>query len=130
MERKRAFIIHGWTGRDDQDWFPWALKELESRGYSASTPAMPNPDYPVMSEWLAEMTNSLGKLRQTDILIGHSMGCQTIIRYLDQQNEKVDKVILVAGWEILSKEALPLPEDHKIVQSWYETPINYEKVKH
>lgn len=129
MERKRAFIIHGWTGRNNQDWFPWALEELKERDYDAYAPAMPNPDSPVISEWLGEMTKVIGELKATDILIGHSMGCQAVLRYLDQRNEYVDKVILIAGWEILSEKALPLPEDHEIVKPWYETPINYEKVK-
>ena len=129
MKGKRAFIIHGWTGRNNKDWFPWALEELKKRGYKASALMMPNPDYPVMADWLQKIKKIIGQLESSDILIGHSMGCQAILRYLDQQNEKVDKVILVAGWEVLSEEALPLPEDHEIIKPWYETPIDYKKVK-
>ena len=88
MKRKRAFIIHGWTGRNNQDWFPWALDKLKERGYEASAPAMPNPDYPVMADWLEEIGKVIGKLEPSDVLIGHSMGCQAVIRYLDQRNEK------------------------------------------
>ena len=130
MEKKRAFIIHGWTGRNNQDWLPWALNELDKKGYKTSAPAMPKPDYPIMAEWLAVMKKIIGKLEATDVLIGHSMGCQAIIRYLDVRNEKVNKVILVAGWEVLSQAALPLPEDLEIVKPWYEVPIDYQKAKH
>lgn len=129
MNKKRVFIIHGWAGAHDQDWLPWAVTELNKKGYQAIAPAMPEPDHPVMSEWLAQMEKVIGELQPTDILIGHSMGCQTILRYLDTRNEKVDKVILVAGWEILTEEALPEPEDHIIVKPWYETPIDFPKVK-
>jgi len=61
MRRKRAFVIHGWTGRNNQDWFPWILRELEKRDYTAMAPAMPNPDYPVMSEWLEEMKKVMSR---------------------------------------------------------------------
>ena len=129
MKGRRAFVIHGWTGRNNQDWFPWILRELGTRGYEAVAPSMPSPDNPKIDDWLRKMKKIVGMLRPTDVLIGHSLGCQAILRYIDQQNEKVDKVILIAGWDVLSKEAFPLPEDFDVVKPLYESPIHYENVR-
>ena len=128
---KRAFIIHGWTTTNKQDWLPWAAKEIASKGYQVTAPLMPDTNYPIIKDWLAKMVEIVGTAQPSDIFIGHSLGCQAILRYLDSQpaNTKVDKLILVAGGQILSPEALPLPEDEIIFAPWRDTPINFAKIK-
>jgi hypothetical protein len=49
---KRAFIIHGYLSFPEEAWLPWMKCELERRGYQTALPAMPNPNAPVICEWL------------------------------------------------------------------------------
>lgn len=128
---KRVFIIHGWTTTNQQDWIPWAVKETTKKGYTVIAPLMPDTNYPMIEAWVQKMAEVVGVVQPTDIFIGHSLGCQAILRYLETQPEhtKFDKLILVAGAQHLSREALPLPEDEGIFAPWRNTPINFEKIR-
>jgi predicted alpha/beta hydrolase family esterase len=55
------------------------------------------------------------------LLVGHSIGCQTILRYLAQAYVPVGKVIFVAGWI----ELTGLDETEQVIaRPWLEIPIN------
>jgi len=124
-------LIHGWTGRPTRDWFLWAKKALEEKGFEVHVPEMPDPDYPKIEPWIAKVKETVGDPRSNDILIGHSMGCQAILRYLQTlpESSKVGKVILVAGFENLKDAAFVALEDWETFKPWKKAPINYGKIK-
>lgn len=128
----RIFLIHGWTGRNDKDWFPWAIDQLRRQHYQVYAPLLPDTDHPIITAWVNTISQLVDTPRPSDIFIGHSLGCQAILRYLATQpdNTHVDKVILVAGAQLLSPAALPLKEDEVIFKPWRDTPINFAKVRH
>ncbi|MEI7632208.1 MAG: alpha/beta hydrolase [bacterium] len=121
---KRVFIIHGYTGYPDKNWFPWLKNELEKLGLEVAVPAMPNTNAPKLEEWLHHLKQTVGTPNKETYLIGHSLGCPTILRYLESldDGQTIGGAILVAGFA----EPLPhLPElDSFTVRSW-----NDEKVK-
>ena len=125
----RAFIIHGWYGSPKGDWIPWLTEQLKSKGYEVTAPGMPNTDNPKINPWVNKLKEAVGKLEKDDVLIGHSIGCQTILRFLEtlQSDEKVNKVIFVAPWMKLAN--LLGDEEWKIAKPWLETPIKLNKVK-
>lgn len=125
---KRVIIIHGWGGSPKTDFLPWAKKELENKDYEVIVSAMPDSENPRIESWVPYLANVIGKVRETDILIGHSIGCQAILRFLQTLNEdkKVDRVILVAGWVKLKGLA---DEEKPIADSWEQTPIEWGNVK-
>jgi predicted alpha/beta hydrolase family esterase len=129
--KKRVFIIHGWDGYPEEGCFPWLKKELESRGYNVQNPAMPNPIKPVIEEWVPFLAQKISKPDENTFLFGHSIGCQTILRYLQSlsENSKIGGVVLLAPWLGLTDEAFEDEEDRIIAKPWLETPINWEKVK-
>ena len=96
----RVFIIHRWSGSPDKDWVPWLAEMLREKGYEVITPTMPDTDKPRIEPWVKKLKDTLGKPRHDDVLIGHSIGCQTILRFLERLKEgnRVRKVILVAPW--------------------------------
>lgn len=124
-------MIHGWTGSATRDWFPWAKNELEEKSYEVFVPEMPEPDYPRIGPWIAKIKETVGEPRLDDIIVGHSMGCQGILRYLQTLPEgtKIKKVILIAGFEKLKEAAFEVPEDRVIFKPWSEVPIDYPKIK-
>lgn len=128
----RLFLVHGWAGSPTKDWFPWAKNELEKLGYEVVAPEMPDTDHPRIGPWVDKLTEVVGNIRESDIFIGHSIGCQAIERYFQilPPGTKVKTVILVAPWIKLTEETFKESEDSRqIVAPWYETPIEYEKVK-
>ena len=126
---KRAIIIHGWGGNSLGGWIPWVKRELEAKGVKVDTPNMPNSESPVIDHWVPHLQKVIGTPDEDTYLVGHSIGCQTILRYLEKNNIKVGGVCFVAGWFSLSGEVIANPEDAVIAKPWVETPINLEKVR-
>ncbi len=80
--KNRVFLIHGWEGRPDGHWFPWLALELRARGWEVNAPQMPHSAEPKVGEWLKFLREYVGKPNQHTYLVGHSLGCITIARYL------------------------------------------------
>lgn len=110
---------------------PWAKEELTKRGFEVRIPEMPETDNPKIAAWVNYLAKEIGEPDENTILIGHSIGCQTVLRYLQTipDDKKLEKVILIAGWVSLTPIATREPEDQKIVKPWYETPVDYEKIR-
>ena len=97
---KRAFIIHGYHSFPQEAWLPWLKAELEARGYAAFLPAMPHPDRPTIPEWIGFITKLVGEPDENTVIVGHSLGCQAVLRYLETlgvAGKSVGKTVLVGG---------------------------------
>lgn len=120
---KRAVIVHCWGGGPDYAWYPWVAKELEEKGLSVTVPEMPHTEEPQLTEWLAHLKEVIGEPDEDLVLIGHSLGCVTIMRYLEslKKEQKVGKVILVAAFtdQIGFKE----------LENFFKKPLDFEKIK-
>src|SRR3989338_6493172 len=80
---KRAFIIHGWDGYPDEGWFPWLKAELEKNGFQVHVPAMPESAEPKIETWVSHLSKAVGDVDENTYFVGHSIGCQTILRFLE-----------------------------------------------
>ncbi|MBI2086677.1 MAG: alpha/beta hydrolase [Candidatus Zambryskibacteria bacterium] len=129
---KRVFIIHGWGGHPEEGCFPWLKKELQTKGFQVFNPAMPNPLRPEIETWVSFLNNLIGTPDENTYLFGHSIGVQTILRYLENlpDNVKIGGAVFLAGWVNLTNEAYDDAEDAEIAKSWLETPINWAKIKY
>jgi len=126
---KRAIIVHGWDYNPKMNWYPWLKKELEKLGFKVIVPTMPNTSKPQIEGWVSHLKKIVGKLDEETYLVGHSIGCQTILRYLEKENfnSKIPKTVFVAGWFKLNN--LEDEEVEKIAKPWLETSIDFNKVK-
>lgn len=110
LKNKKIIIIHGYTASPQKNWFPWLKVQLEQLGASVFVPEMPDTQAPNPMHWLQHLQDSQIKLDADTILIGHSLGCITLLRFLmaqQQQNPKVGGYILVSGF---ADEQQTLPE--------------------
>ncbi len=127
---KKAVILHRWSGNPESDWYPWLKKELEIKGFDVAIPLAPNTDHPMIQERLEFLDQVMEEVDENTLFICHSIGCQTLMRYLGTHNKKVGQVIFVAGWFNLQGVILDEGEDVQcIAKPWVETPINFEQVK-
>ncbi len=124
---KRVFIVHGWGGHPGECWFPWLKQELEARKYVVQILTMPNTNHPTIQEWIAYLQQQVKKPDQDTYFVGHSIGCQTIMRYLEQITEKIGGAVFVGGFFHLT--GLTTDEEQAIAKPWIETPIDLDKVK-
>ncbi|MGE5297829.1 MAG: RBBP9/YdeN family alpha/beta hydrolase [Acidobacteriaceae bacterium] len=128
---KRVIIVHGWDGYPEEGWFPWLKSELESRGFEVLVPQMPEADKPRIFNWVPKLAEVVGKPDNETYLVGHSMGCQTIARYLETlpDKEKVGGVVFVAGYFKHLENLEDEEEVREIAKHWLEAPIDLYKVK-
>lgn len=127
MTKHRVFLIHGWGGSPQGDWLPWAAKELSHKGYEVIAPAMPDTDTPIIKVWVDYLSKLVEEIRKDDIFVGHSIGCQTILRYLAKTEGMADKVILVAPWFTLTN--LENERSWQIADPWFKTSIDFSQIK-
>ncbi len=123
---KTVYIIHGWGADSNSDWIPWLKQELQKNSFEVIAPDMPNSENPKIETWTEKLKEVLSTSDENAILIGHSIGCQAIMRYLEQTGKKTAKTIFVSPWFTLQNLD---DEDKQIAKPWLETPINFEKVK-
>jgi uncharacterized protein len=96
----RAFIIHGYLGYAGEAWQPWLKSELEKRGYVVALPEMPHADRPTIPEWIGFISSLVGRPDEKTVMIGHSLGSQAVLRYLETlagTGQSVGKTVLIAG---------------------------------
>ncbi len=124
MSKPRVYIIHGWEGTPESNWFPWLKRELESvDAAEVYTPALPHTEHPLLGEWLEALSQEINRANESVFLVGHSLGVITILRYLESisAEARVGGVVSVAGFaESVGIEA---------TASFFETPVNFKKVK-
>ena len=128
---KRVFIIHGWEGNPKNAWFPWLKKELEARGFEVNAPAMPDPDEPNREAWVNALVQVVGTPNEETYLIGHSIGCKAIMRYLESLSDDVQMggIIFVASWLTLSNMEERTDDEKRVLQDWNMLPYNFSKIK-
>lgn len=125
---KRVFIIHGWGGNSQEAWIPWLKSELEKHQFQVTALDMPNTDHPKIAVWVETLAQAVGEPDTDTYLVGHSVGCQTILRYLESLpgHQVAGGVVLVAGWLTLAGVE---DEERPIAEPWLNTPIDFQKVK-
>ncbi len=124
---KRIFIIHRWSGGPDDDWRPWLKTELENKGYKVYIPYMPDTEVPIIEKWVNYISKLVGIPDGNTYFIGHSIGCQAILRYLENIDSPIGGALFVAGW--FNLENLEDDEIKKIAKPWIENPLNFNKIK-
>lgn len=124
---KRVIIIHRWDGTPESDWYNSVADSLKEKGFAVEVPQMPNTSEPKIEEWVGKLKEIAPRPGTETCFIGHSIGCQTILRYLEQleKNVRVGKVVLVAPWFNLQNLER---ESQNIARPWIETPIDLDKV--
>jgi predicted alpha/beta hydrolase family esterase len=99
VERQRIIIVPGMgcTPARECNWYAWLQDELEkdpSGRFTVILKDMPDPHAARESYWVPFIRDTL-KFDEQTILIGHSSGCQAIMRIMEKH--KVRGVILVAA---------------------------------
>ncbi|KGO27511.1 RBBP9/YdeN family alpha/beta hydrolase [Oenococcus alcoholitolerans] len=106
---RKIYLVHGYTASSRSHWFPWLQKRIGQRLICAQ---MPDPSHPKLQNWLDHLDNLIDD-HQKMILIGHSLGCVTILRYL--QNHELENVDLILVSAFADKVA-NLPELNEFVE--------------
>lgn len=128
---KRVFIVHGWDGSPQSGWFPWLKKELEARDFQVFVPQLPDTGNPRIYNWVPKLAETVGIADENAYFVGHSMGCQTIVRYMETLPDgvRVGGAVFVAGFFKSLTGLEDDPDVRKTEQHWLGAPLNLEKAK-
>ncbi len=124
---RKAYLIHGWEGYPEEGWRPWLQGKLIQNGFEVFVPAMPDTAKPTLDKWLQFLQKLVKNPDRNTYFIGHSLGCITILRYLEQlkENEVIGGVVLVAGFG----HDLEYSTYKGELSSFFKKAINWEKIK-
>lgn len=113
---KRVVLVPRWSGTEESDWYPWLRRHLQVE----VVPLRPTPDAPEIAPCVAELMSRVDDPSET-LLIGHSVGCQVILRTLAELGRPANGVLLVAGWWTVDA-----PWDS--IRTWIETPLDTDRI--
>jgi len=124
----KVFIVHAWNESPTSCWYPWLKQELEARGMEVQVPGMPNPAAPNIETWVSKLRELVPEPNEQIYFVGHSVGCQTILRYLEKlpDEQKTGGAIFVAPWTRLTGLS---GASQQIAKPWIETSINWQAAK-
>ena len=126
----KIYIIHCWDGTKDDGWYPWLDKQLSNENNIVYRFDMPNTTSPDIDEWVSFLDSKVESLDENTFFVGHSIGCQTIMRYLQTKNMcKIGGILFVAPWLELLDFAIEDEESYNVAKPWLNTKIDFEKVK-
>lgn len=125
---KRLFIVHGWGGSSKEPLISWLGKIGEQTGFETTVFDMPNTDVPTIDAWVKHLEDNVYYVDQDTCFIGHSLGCQAILRYLEMnKGSQVGGVILIAP--PFQVNGIESKEDEDIIRPWMERPIDFPGVR-
>jgi len=126
---KKVYLVHCWGGNINDGWYPWIKKELEKLNVEVIMEDMPNTETPKIDEWVDKLNSIVNSLDEDTYFIGHSIGCQTIMRYLETKDiTNIGGILFVAPWLDLLPDEMD-EESNEVAYEWINKPIDFSKVK-
>lgn len=97
---QRAVIFHGYGATPEDHWFGWLAEQLEAVGIPTTVPPLPHPLEPDPAQWEDTVRTAVGVPDENSIVIAHSLGCLTVLRYLRSLPApwRLKILILVSGF--------------------------------
>ncbi|MCT4396468.1 RBBP9/YdeN family alpha/beta hydrolase [Periweissella beninensis] len=120
---KHIYLVHGYQSSPHANWFDWLKTQLKFKNQQQlNVLHLPTPNHPNPGAWDHACHTTItanGDL----ILIGHSLGCMQILRFLQQHPDlKQVNVILVGGF---SEHLTTLPE----LDAFTNYQLNFQQLK-
>lgn len=126
----KIYIVHCWGGTKEDGWYPWLDKKISNNDNEVIRFNMPNTTNPVINDWIETLDSKVDKLDENTYFIGHSIGCQTIMRYLETKDvSKIGGILFITPWLDLLPKAIEDEESYSIAYPWVHTSIDFNKIK-
>lgn len=122
----RIVLMPRWGGDDTSDWYPWLRERMPEADLIIAT-LLPEPGAPVIDDCITELRRIVGvdpsRLVET-LLVGHSVGCQAMIRFLATLPDAVavKGLVCIAGWFWVDE---PWPT----LMPWQAEPIDDPRIR-
>lgn len=124
---KTIYLVHGWGGNPQEHWFPWLKSELLKKGHRVFVFDMPETNNPKIETWVKFLEENVKILDKDTFFVGHSIGCQTILRFLEKlpKQQNIGGCVFVAGWfNLINLE----PEEMEIAHPWINSKMDFSRI--
>lgn len=94
-------VVPRWSGDRDDDWYPWLTTEQSPHRAVRVVDLAPHPDRPQVDATVAAVADvATDVVPERTLLVGHSVGCQALLRYLATRTGDgvFAGLLCVAGW--------------------------------
>jgi len=126
----KIYLVHCWDGNKDDGWYPWIDSKISDENTEVIRLNMPDTTKPDINKWVSYLNKQVDLLDSNTYFLGHSIGCQTIMRYLEAKDvDKIGGILFVAPWLDLLPEAIEDEESFNIAKPWLKSSIDFEKIK-
>lgn len=124
------YMVHCWEGKKDDGWYPWLDSKISNEQNKMIRFNMPNTEHPKIEEWVSALDKQVNQIDKNTYFVGHSIGCQTILRYLEAKNPKeIGGILFVAPWLDLLPKAVSDEDSYNIAYPWLHTQIDFDKIQ-
>lgn len=102
--KPKIYLIPRWAGTIHSDWYDWLHTVIKTKyQIEIIRLSMPNWNQPDINESIAYLNEQVKDIDSHTYFIGHSVGCQAVLRFLDKQLESkkdlhIGGFLFVAGW--------------------------------
>ncbi|MDD5165498.1 MAG: alpha/beta hydrolase [Candidatus Pacebacteria bacterium] len=125
---KRLIVVHGWGGNAQGSLVTWIGKIGAELGFETTVLDMPNTNVPTIDAWTKHLEDNVYYVDQDTYFVGHSLGCQAILRYLEMnKGSSLGGAILVAPAFVIAD--LVTQEDKDIARPWVDRPIDFASIR-
>lgn len=97
----RFVILHGWENwRPEGHWQRWLAEALAAEGADVDYPQLPEPDSPVLADWLEELARLIDPARGGSVtVVAHSLAVLLWLQHAQRRGPDdpvVERVLLVS----------------------------------
>ena len=126
---KKIYMVHCWDGNRDDGWYPWLDENISDENVKVYRFNMPDTNNPKIDVWVSYLSEQVKDLDSETYFVGHSIGCQTIMRYLQDKDIKIGGILFVAPWLELLPEAVSDKKSLITATPWLNTPICFDNIR-
>ncbi len=95
---KNYFVIHALGNNENDYWYKFIKQNVEGNGYKCFVPTMPPIEEMSYKSWAKCFDKYKKFINEESVFVGHSTGAIFIVKYLMENNIKIDKFISVVGF--------------------------------
>ncbi len=92
------FIVHGSFGNSNEHFLPWLKEQLSKKGQVFALDFPIGKDCQTYSSWANVLDKYKDKINEQTTFIGRSIAPIFIIKYLTNNNLRIDKLISISGF--------------------------------
>lgn len=97
----RVVVVHGYSAGPSDHWFGWLVTQISRSGHRAEVLDLPDSSAPERAAWARALDLQLASVDDATVVVTHSLGTITVLRWLAERAEpwRLRGLVTVSGFE-------------------------------